>query len=85
MFRLVIGVTAMWLAPAALALGQEMPTQYKEVLTTLKCSEGDSVYLTDSAEGGVLLSPADPSFAEQVEIAGKIMKRYRNTLRELAK
>ncbi len=57
----------------------------KEVLTTLKCSEGDSVYLTDSAEGGVLLSPADPSFAEQVEIAGKIMKRYRNTLRELAK
>ncbi len=35
MVKFVIAAAVTWLAPASLALGQEMPAQYKEVLTTL--------------------------------------------------
>ncbi len=56
----------------------------KEVLARLKLEKGDTVYLTD-APGGVTISPHDPDFAEQMDLARQIMKEHRDVLRELAK
>lgn len=56
----------------------------KEVLTRLKVEKGDVVYLTEAPEG-YRLTPYDPGFAGQMELARKIMKRRRNALHELAK
>ena len=56
----------------------------KDVLARLKLEKGDSVFLTDAANG-VLLTPYDPEFETQMDEARSIMKRRRNVLRELAK
>ena len=50
----------------------------------LKVAEGDKLFLTESSEG-VNLTPYDPHFARQMEVAAKGMRKYRNALRELAK
>lgn len=56
----------------------------KDVLTKLKVSGGDFVYLTETPDGfGV--SPYDPDFEKDMERAKGIMKKRRNMLRELAK
>jgi putative addiction module antidote len=56
----------------------------REVVARLKVVEGDSINLTEGPED-YRLSVYDPEVARQVEIGEKIMRRYRNTLRELAK
>lgn len=56
----------------------------KEALSKLKAEKGDTLYLVESPEG-FTLTPYAQDFAEQMEAAGSLMKRYRNTLRELAK
>ena len=56
----------------------------KEVLERLNLQEGDSVLLTETPEG-YLLTPGSEPIRRQMEIAGDIMRRYRNTLRELAR
>ena len=56
----------------------------KEALGKLKAERGDTLYLMESPEG-YTLSAFDPEFEEQVSVARGLMKRYRNTLRELAK
>jgi putative addiction module antidote len=63
------------------SLGVILP---REVISQLKVVEGDSLALTETPEG-YHLTPYDPEIARQVEIGKKIMRRYRNTLRELAK
>jgi antitoxin component of MazEF toxin-antitoxin module len=45
----------------------------KEALSKMKAVKGDT------------LTPYQPDFNEQIETAEGIMKRYKNTLRELAK
>jgi putative addiction module antidote len=57
----------------------------KEAVAQLKAEEGTSLYLSSAPEGGFRLSPFDPEFAKQMEIAQEGIRRYRNTLRELAK
>lgn len=57
----------------------------KEALAHLKVDEGDTVCLTEAADGSLRMSPAKVEFTRQMEAAQKIIKRYRNTLRELAK
>ena len=57
----------------------------KEVLAGMKLGKGDTVYLTQTADGGVTLSPYDDEFGRQMEAARRIMKKRRNVLRELAK
>jgi putative addiction module antidote len=60
----------------------------KEALARLNVQEGDTVTLTDSPEGGLRVTPAIPGreqFAKQMKAAETIIRRYRNTLRELAK
>jgi putative addiction module antidote len=63
------------------SLGVILP---REVISQLKVGEGDSVALSEAPDG-YHLTPYDPEIARQVEIGKKIMRRYRNTLRELAK
>jgi putative addiction module antidote len=57
----------------------------KELLAKLQLKQGDSVFVTELAEGGVKLVPHDPTFERGIEIARKAMRTYRNALRELAK
>ena len=56
----------------------------KELLARLKLEKGDSVFLTEAANG-VTLTPYNPTFDVQMTEARRIMKKRRNVLRELAK
>lgn len=56
----------------------------KEALSKMKASKGDTLYLVEGADG-YTLTPYQQDFEAQVGLAEGIMKRYRNTLRELAK
>ena len=57
----------------------------KEILAKMNLGKGDTVYLTEAANGGFNLSPYDDEFERQMEAARRIMKKRRNVLRELAK
>jgi len=57
----------------------------KEALTKLKAEKGDVLYLVDGPEGGLTLTPYQQDFETQMEVAEKVMKKYRNALHELAK
>ena len=57
----------------------------KEALQELNAAEGTSVYLTEAADGTVKLTVAKPGFKEMMEIVDEGIRRYPNTLRELAK
>lgn len=57
----------------------------KEVLSYLKVEEGDTVCLSESPDGSLRVSPASAEFSRQMEAAEDVLRRYRNTLRELAK
>ncbi len=63
------------------SLGLVLP---KEVLARLNVEKGDELYLVEGPDGFVL-TPYQQDFEEQVEAARKVMKRYRNALRELAR
>jgi putative addiction module antidote len=56
----------------------------KEVLSQLKVAKGDSVFLTDSPDG-FRITPYDPTFERQMNLAQKIMRERRDVFRELAK
>ena len=60
----------------------------KEAMAKLNLQEGDSVCLTDAADGGLRVTPVTEGreqFVKQMEAAESVIRRYRNTLRELAK
>jgi putative addiction module antidote len=57
----------------------------KEALARLNATEGDVLFLTDSADGAFRLTASDPAFADKMELAESISRRYRNALRELSK
>lgn len=63
------------------SLGVILPV---EATNALHVGEGDKLFLTESPEG-LKLTPYDPHFARQMEVAEKGMRKYRNALRELAK
>ncbi|MCC6467930.1 MAG: AbrB/MazE/SpoVT family DNA-binding domain-containing protein [Alphaproteobacteria bacterium] len=56
----------------------------KEVLARLKIGDGDSVVLTETQEG-YQLATTDEVFEAGLKAYERTRKRYRNTLRELAK
>lgn len=64
------------------SLGITLP---KEALHTLKVEEGATLYLTEGPEGTLRVTPDQPDFGEKMKTAEKLMGRYRNALRELAK
>ena len=74
-------MTALKLTQIGNSVGVILP---KDVLARLKLQKGDTVYLTDAANG-VNLSPYDPSLEEQLEAGREFMHEFRDTFRQLAK
>ncbi len=64
------------------SLGVVLP---KEVVQRLNSGEGEKLFLTESSDGAYRLTPFDPGFEKKMATAEDIMRRYRNTLRELSK
>ena len=56
----------------------------KELLARLKLEKGDSLFVSEAANGFVL-STYDPEFEQQMTEARRIMKNRRAVLHELAK
>ncbi len=56
----------------------------KEALSKMKANKGDTLYLVESPEG-YTLTPYEKDFGNQIEVAEKVMKKYRNALQKLAK
>jgi putative addiction module antidote len=56
----------------------------KEVLAKMHIEKGDNLYLTPTPNG-FEITPYNPEFEEEMDTARKVMKQYRNALRELAK
>ncbi len=57
----------------------------KEALQHLKVEEGQSLYLTEAPEDSYRIAKGDDDFQKQMSEAEDLIKRYRNTFRELAK
>jgi putative addiction module antidote len=64
------------------SLGVVLP---KEALAQLKVEEGQSLYLTEAPDGSYRVTAGDPEFARKMAVVDSLSRRYRNTLRELAK
>lgn len=64
------------------SLGMVLP---KEAVARLRTAEGDRLFLVEAPDGTYRLTPYDPEFERQMEIAEKGMAQYRNALRTLAK
>ena len=56
----------------------------KAVRQKMGVKEGDAVYLTETPDG-YRLSPYDPEFSRQMELARKVQAKHRDALHELAK
>lgn len=56
----------------------------RETLSALGVTEGDDLFVVRTPDG-VRLTAYDPHFASVVESGRRIMRRYRNAMRELAR
>ena len=56
----------------------------KEVLARLKVEKGDMLYLTEAPEG-YRITPYNPDFERQMELAKQVMRERREVLKALAK
>ncbi|GAA6615774.1 AbrB/MazE/SpoVT family DNA-binding domain-containing protein [Scytonema sp. NUACC26] len=63
------------------SLGTTLP---KEILQKLRVNEGDSIFITETADG-VYMTASNPDFEKAMEAYKKVSTKYRNALRELAK
>ena len=63
------------------SLGITLP---KTVIDNLHLSEGDELHLVETNEG-VIITPFNPKFAEWATAYERTNKKYRNTLKALAK
>lgn len=55
----------------------------KEVLSRLRLEKGDELYLLETPDG-IKLTAFDPTMAEQMAVAEKVMQKRRNLLHQLA-
>jgi putative addiction module antidote len=56
----------------------------KQVREKLGVKEGDAVYLVETKDG-YKMTPYDPEFSKQMELARKVQAKHRAALHELAK
>ena len=56
----------------------------KEILARLKLEKGDTVFVTEAANG-VMLTPYDPTLDEQLRLGREFMREYQDTFHQLAK
>jgi putative addiction module antidote len=57
----------------------------KEALSRMNVTEGDSVFLTETPDGGLRVTAESPDFAKKMKVIESLSRRYRNALKELAK
>ncbi len=57
----------------------------KEVLARMRLAKGDSVFLTEAANGSINLSPYDPTLEDELALGREFMREYRDTFHQLAK
>lgn len=74
-------MTALKLTQIGNSVGVILP---KELLARLKLGKGDTVFVTEAANG-VNLSPYDPSLEEELALGREFMHEYRDTFHQLAK
>lgn len=55
----------------------------KEFMEKLRISKGDTLYVLETPNG-FELTPYDPEFVKQMEVAEEVMREDRNVLRKLA-
>ncbi len=55
----------------------------KDLLERLRINKGDTLFVTETPQG-VELTPFDREFAEQMEVAERVMREDRDVLRKLA-
>lgn len=55
----------------------------KEILQRLRVEKGDTLYVLETP-GGIELTPYDPEFAVQMELAEQVMREDRDALKKLA-
>ena len=75
-------MTALKLTQIGNSVGVILP---KDLLSKLMLEKGDTVFVTEAANGAVMMTPYDADFETQMSAARKIMKERRQVLRELAK
>jgi putative addiction module antidote len=64
--------------------GSISATLPKDMADRLKLEAGDTVFAIET-ERGILITPYDPETEAALAIAGKVARKYRGALRELAK
>ena len=74
-------MTALKLTQIGNSVGLILP---KDALARLKLAKGDTVFLTESANG-LNLTPYDPELEEQLKLGREFMHDYRDTFHQLAK
>jgi len=55
----------------------------KEILQRLRVERGDTLYVIETSNG-IELTPYDPEFGHQMEVAERVMREDRDVLRKLA-
>jgi putative addiction module antidote len=75
-------MTVLKLTTVGTSTGMVIP---KEMLVRMNVAKGDCLYAVEMPDGGYRLTPYDPEFVAKMEKADDIMRRYRNTLRVLAR
>lgn len=63
------------------SLGVVLP---KEIIARLRVAKGDSLFVQETVDG-IRLTPYDPEFQQQMEIAETVMREDRDALRALSK
>ncbi len=63
------------------SLGVVLP---KEMIARLRVAKGDSLFVQETVDG-IRLTPYDPEFQQQMEIAEMVMREDRDALRALSK
>ena len=63
------------------SLGVVLP---KEMIARLRVTKGDSLFVQETVDG-IRLTPYDPEFQQQLEIAKMVMREDRDALRALSK
>lgn len=74
-------MTALKLTSVGNSVGVILP---KELLVKLGVQKGDTLYAVETPDG-VRLTVSDPEFEAQMEVARRVMKKWHNVLRELAR
>ncbi|MFT3779892.1 MAG: AbrB/MazE/SpoVT family DNA-binding domain-containing protein [Ottowia sp.] len=74
-------MTALKLTQIGNSVGLILP---KELLARLKLEKGDTVFVTEAANG-VNLSPYDPTLEDELALGREFMREYRDTFHQLAK